>query len=73
MFLLWNGVVLGAVPYDAAADALAAGQVFDPLATLRAEGDNFGTCVGVFSLLAIATSFIGFCLGTQTHKTHINP
>lgn len=63
MFLLWNGVVLGAVPYDAAADALAAGQVFDPLATLRAEGDNFGTCVGVFSLLAIATSFIGFCLG----------
>ena len=63
MFVSWDAVVLGAVPFDAAADAIAAGQVFDPLATLRAEGDSFGQCVRVFSLLAIATSFIGFCLG----------
>ena len=60
MFLLWNGVVLGAVPYDA---AIGVAGTFDPLETLRASGETFGEIVRVFSLLAIVTSFIGFCYG----------
>jgi tyrosine-specific transport protein len=63
MFLLWNGVVLGSVPFDAAASASLDGSIFDPLEALRAGGDLFGEVVRVFSLLAIITSFIGFCYG----------
>jgi tyrosine-specific transport protein len=63
MFLAWNAVVLGSVPAEAAAAAAASGEIFDPLATLRSSGDSLGEVVRVFSLLAIATSFIGFCLG----------
>lgn len=62
MFLTWNGVVLGSVPYDAAALADTA-ATFDPLEALRAGGDSLAEVVRVFSLLAIATSFIGFCFG----------
>jgi len=61
MFLVWNGVVLGTVPVDAVSTAGAA--TFDPLEALRAGGDSLGQVVRVFSLLAIATSFIGFCYG----------
>ena len=63
MFLAWNGVVLGSVPYEAAATANLSGEIFDPLAALRSAGDSLGDVVRIFSLLAIATSFIGFCLG----------
>jgi len=63
MFLAWNAVVLGSVPFEAAAAATANGEIFDPLAALRSSGDSLGELVRVFSLLAIATSFIGFCLG----------
>jgi tyrosine-specific transport protein len=63
MFLAWNAVVLGSVPAEAAAAAAASGEIFDPLATLRSSGDSLGEVVRVFSLLAIVTSFIGFCLG----------
>ena len=61
---MWTGVVLGSVPFDAAASAAAGGAgTFDPLEVLRANGDSLGEVVRVFSLLAIVTSFIGFCLG----------
>ena len=67
MFLLWNGVILGSVPFEAAEAARSAGEVFDPLEALRqgasTGGAALGSLVRVFSLLAIATSFIGFCFG----------
>ena len=63
MFIAWSAVILGSVPYDAAASAAAAGQVFDPLQVLRASGDAFGGLVRLFSLLAVATSFVGFVYG----------
>ena len=63
MFLVWDGVVLGAVPFEAAAASLADGTLFDPLQALRESGDSFGEVVRIFSLLAIVTSFIGFAIG----------
>jgi len=63
MFLLWDAVVLGSVPLEVAQSALQAGSVFDPLEAVRAGGDSLGQTVRVFSLLAICTSFIGFCYG----------
>jgi len=66
MFVLWNGVILGTLPpgaLETAAAATAAGDTFDPLETLRGAGGAFGGTVRAFSLLAISTSFIGFCYG----------
>ena len=62
MFIAWSWVILGAVPFDAAA-GVAPGETFDPLAVLRTSGDAFGDTVRVFSLLAVTTSFVGFCYG----------
>jgi len=62
MFILWNLVILGSVPPEAAA-AVSTSAVFDPLEGLRATGDAFGGTVRAFSLFAILTSFIGFCVG----------
>ena len=78
MFILWNLVILGSVPPEAAeaakqaaAAAQAAGtsvsDIFDPLQGLRASGDAFGQVVRAFSLLAIVTSFIGFVLGLNDY------
>lgn len=63
MFVAWSAVILGSVPYEAASAASAAGEVFDPLQTLRAGGELFGSVVRVFSLLAVVTSFVGFTYG----------
>ena len=60
MFIAWNAVILGATPLDL---SIVPGEIFDPLEQLRASGGTFGFTIGVFSLLAIVTSFIGFCFG----------
>ncbi len=60
MFVVWTAVILGTVPYDAAA---ADGAVVDPLESLRSAGDAFGETVLAFSLLAVSTSFLGFTYG----------
>jgi len=71
MFLLWNGAILGYSVPDVAADpVLEAGaaaeqvaeQIVDPLKLLQ-EDATVGTYISAFSLLAVATSFIGFVLG----------
>lgn len=58
MYLVWNAVILAAVP-----PGPAAGGSGDPLSVLLASGGS-GLSAGVlvFSLSAIATSFIGFLL-----------
>lgn len=59
MFLLWDAVALALAP----APGLLAGAA-DPLQTLMLTGGPIvGSAVGVFSLLAIITSFIGTVLG----------
>uniref|UniRef100_A0A7S0L3X4 Amino acid transporter transmembrane domain-containing protein n=1 Tax=Coccolithus braarudii TaxID=221442 RepID=A0A7S0L3X4_9EUKA len=58
MFISWDAVILGVVPFDGAAAALV-----DPLAALRGTGDVFGSTVRIFSVLAIITSFVGFVYG----------
>ena len=63
LFVLWNAIILGAVPPEAADASLAAGEVFDPLVGLRASGGAFGDVVRIFSLLAIVTSTVGFVYG----------
>ena len=68
MFIAWSAVILGSVPYDAAAAASASGATFDPLAVLRASGDSFGSTVRFFSLLAVCTSFVGFYYGPSACK-----
>lgn len=56
MFVLWNGVILAAVPPGAASGA-------DPLDVLRASGGSFLSFgVLAFSFSAIITSFVGFVL-----------
>ena len=56
MFLAWSVVVLGSTPY-------VAGESVDPLALARASGDDFGTAILYFSLLAVGTSLLGFATG----------
>jgi tyrosine-specific transport protein len=63
MFLAWTAVILGSVPFDAGGLAAANGEVFDPLVGLRASGGRFGDALLLFSLLAVATSFLGFTTG----------
>ncbi|KAK7300286.1 hypothetical protein RJT34_11128 [Clitoria ternatea] len=55
LFLIWNGVILGSVSDSA--------MGIDPLQQLRSTNGTVGPIVEVFSLLAIATSYIGFVLG----------
>jgi len=57
MFLLWNGAILGYSEIDSMGD----GQV-DPLKLLQSD-ETVGTFITAFSLLAVATSFIGFVIG----------
>ncbi|CAI9106067.1 OLC1v1005125C1 [Oldenlandia corymbosa var. corymbosa] len=56
LFLVWNAVILGTISTDS-------GTIFDPLQLLRTTNGIVGPIVDVFSLLAIATSYIGFVLG----------
>ncbi|XP_012075989.1 tyrosine-specific transport protein isoform X1 [Jatropha curcas] len=58
LFLVWNGVILGSIPNTEMAD-----KITDPLQQLRSTNEVVGPIVEVFSLLAIATSYIGFVLG----------
>lgn len=62
MFLVWEAVVLGSMG-PAAATTAAAAVAGDPLAALQASSPVARPLVDSFSLLAIVTSFIGFCLG----------
>ncbi|KAL2535968.1 Tryptophan/tyrosine permease [Forsythia ovata] len=59
LFLVWNAVILGTV----IAPDMAPGTILDPIQQLRSTNGIVGPIVDVFSLLAIATSYIGFVLG----------
>ena len=65
LFVLWNSIVLGSVPFDAASAAavIPDGAPFDPLASLRAEGGAVGGTIALFSILAILSSAVGFIFG----------
>ncbi|PHT34841.1 hypothetical protein CQW23_26641 [Capsicum baccatum] len=59
LFLVWDGVILGTITtFGTEADKIA-----DPLQLLRSTNGIVGPIVDIFSLLAIATSYIGFVLG----------
>ncbi|KAL1189217.1 hypothetical protein V5N11_032630 [Cardamine amara subsp. amara] len=60
LFLVWNGVILGSFPADT---GVAAEKMIDPLQQLSSSNVIVGPFVEAFSLLAIATSYIGFVLG----------
>ncbi|CAL0317552.1 unnamed protein product [Lupinus luteus] len=55
LFLIWNAVILGTVSDNV--------MGLDPIQQLRSTNGTVGPIVEVFSLLAIATSYIGFVLG----------
>ncbi|XP_071912109.1 uncharacterized protein [Coffea arabica] len=59
LFLIWNAVILGTIP----ALEMGSDKIFDPLQQLRSTNGVVGPIVDIFSLLAIATSYIGFVLG----------
>ena len=61
MFMAWEAAVLGASGGGAAGGGAGGGG--DPLAALRGSGPLVGGLIDAFSLLAIATSYIGFVLG----------
>jgi len=63
MFIAWNAVILGSVPFDAAVTAGISSAKFDPLEVLRASGNTFGDTVRIFSLLGVTTSYVGFYYG----------
>lgn len=59
LFLVWNAVILGTITgLETDSDKIA-----DPLQLLQSTNGVVGPIVEVFSLLAIATSYIGFVLG----------
>uniref|UniRef100_A0A3Q7J0Y1 Tyrosine-specific transport protein n=1 Tax=Solanum lycopersicum TaxID=4081 RepID=A0A3Q7J0Y1_SOLLC len=59
LFLVWDGVILGTITtLGTEADKIA-----DPQQLLRSTNGIVGPIVDIFSLLAIATSYIGFVLG----------
>ncbi|KAK1439497.1 hypothetical protein QVD17_05316 [Tagetes erecta] len=57
LFIIWNAVILGTI------ETTGTDKVADPLQALQATNGVVGPIVGAFSLLAIATSYIGFVLG----------
>ncbi|XP_076882578.1 uncharacterized protein LOC143531077 [Bidens hawaiensis] len=57
LFLIWNAVILGTI------ETTGTDKIADPLQALQATNGVVGPIVGAFSLLAIATSYIGFVLG----------
>ncbi|KAI8525939.1 hypothetical protein RHMOL_Rhmol13G0269500 [Rhododendron molle] len=59
LFLVWDAVILGSITsFERGSDKIA-----DPLQQLQSINGVVGPIVQVFSLLAIATSYIGFVLG----------
>ncbi|XP_059665495.1 uncharacterized protein LOC132311559 [Cornus florida] len=59
LFLVWDAVILGSITiFETGSDKIA-----DPLEQLRSSNGLVGPIVEVFSLFAIATSYIGFVLG----------
>ena len=63
MFLAWDAAVLGSAAAFNSIDAMKGFHTVDPLNSLRATGPLAANLIDTFSLLAIATSFIGFVLG----------
>ncbi|BBN03966.1 tyrosine-specific transport protein [Marchantia polymorpha subsp. ruderalis] len=62
MFLVWDALILGSFP--AVSDSInIAPTMVDPLAILRSTNGVVGPIIETFSLLAVATSYIGFVLG----------
>ncbi|XP_071726364.1 uncharacterized protein [Rutidosis leptorrhynchoides] len=59
LFLIWNAVILGTI----SGSETGTDKIVDPLQALLATNGVVGPIVGAFSLLAIATSYIGFVLG----------
>ncbi|CAM6098858.1 unnamed protein product [Calypogeia fissa] len=60
MFIAWDAVILGNVSFDP--NGVTQGVV-DPLLALESSNGIVAPLVKVFSLLAVATSYIGFVLG----------
>ncbi|XP_042514198.1 tyrosine-specific transport protein-like isoform X1 [Macadamia integrifolia] len=59
LFLVWDAVTLGTIStLETGSD-----KILDPLQQLRSSSGVAGPIIEVFSLLAIATSYIGFTLG----------
>ncbi|GAA0138269.1 hypothetical protein Leryth_004934 [Lithospermum erythrorhizon] len=58
LFLVWDAVILGSI----STVATNSDTIIDPLQQLR-SANGVGLIVDIFSLLAIATSYIGFVLG----------
>ncbi|KAB1203630.1 Tyrosine-specific transport protein [Morella rubra] len=59
LFLVWNAVILGSIT----SPEMGSGQLMDPLQQMQSANGVVGPIIQVFSLLAIATSYIGFILG----------
>ncbi|KAF3454093.1 hypothetical protein FNV43_RR04540 [Rhamnella rubrinervis] len=59
LFLVWNAVILGTISNP----EMTSDKILDPLEELRSSNGAIEPIVDVFSLLAIATSYIGFVLG----------
>ncbi|XP_034213826.1 tyrosine-specific transport protein isoform X4 [Prunus dulcis] len=59
LFLVWNAVILGTITTV----EMSSDKIMDPLQQLQSTNEVVGPIVEVFSLFAIATSYIGFVLG----------
>ncbi|XP_022756698.1 uncharacterized protein LOC111304413 isoform X3 [Durio zibethinus] len=59
LFLVWNAVILGSISNL----EMSSDKMIDPLQQLRSSNGVVGPIIEAFSLLAIATSYIGFVLG----------
>eukprot|EP00210_Caulerpa_lentillifera_P002500 g2397.t1 len=66
LFVAWDAVALALVP--GTVNVIEAGGVLDPVRVLiETQGDLAGNAIGIFSLLAISTSFIGATLGLSEY------
>jgi len=66
LFLAWDAVALALVP--GAVNVIEAGGAIDPIRVLiETQGDLAGSAIAMFSLLAVATSFIGTTLGLSEY------
>ncbi|KAL3850205.1 hypothetical protein ACJIZ3_012087 [Penstemon smallii] len=68
LFLVWNAVILGTIT----APEIGSATFVDPLQLLRSTNGVVGPIVDVFSVLAIATSYIGFVLGLSDFLADCN-
>ncbi|EYU46152.1 hypothetical protein MIMGU_mgv1a0064871mg, partial [Erythranthe guttata] len=67
LFLIWNAVILGTITTP----EIGSTAIIDPLQQLRSSNGVIGPIVDVFSVLAIATSYIGFVLGLSDFLTDL--